>query len=46
MDRDSWLQDIDRYIDDGWRRVEEEERQQREAEEAIEEYQRSKNEAS
>ena len=42
MDRDSWFQDIDRHIDDGWHRVEEEERQQREADEAVEDYQRRK----
>ncbi len=46
MDRDSWFQDIDGFIDDGWRRIEEEERQQREADEAVEEYKRSKNEAN
>jgi hypothetical protein len=42
MDRDSWFQDIDRHIDDGWQRVEEEERQQIEADEAVEDYQRRK----
>ena len=42
MDRDSWFQDIDRYIDDGWARVEEEEREQREADEAVEDYKRRK----
>ena len=42
VDRDSWFQDIDQFIDDGWRKIEEEERQQREAEEAVEEYKRKK----
>lgn len=42
MDRDSWFQDIDRHIDEGWQRVEEEERQQIEADEAVEDYKRRK----
>lgn len=38
MDRDSWFQDYDRYIDDQYQKQQDEEREQYEADIAIDEY--------
>jgi hypothetical protein len=43
MDRDSWLQDYDQYLDEQHQRQDQEEREQYEAELAVEKYKMEKN---
>jgi hypothetical protein len=43
MDRDSWLQDYDRYLDEQHQLQDQEEREQYEAELAVEKYKMEKN---
>lgn len=43
MDRDSWLQDYDQYLDEQHQRQDQEEREQYEAEQAIEKHKMEKN---